>query len=265
MGTQQIESKKNNQLFLKSLEKNVREKEAWQYDASISQIRKIVEPLAIFRHFQPDAKDSVLDIGAGTGRFMAELVKSGCSVVGVDFSRSSLMVAKKRCNCEAVVADLCYLPFKTHSFDKSISVSVLQHVPPSAYTLGLNEITRVNKKGAKILFTVYNHSLWHFLTRQTKDGYHPGGNNFHRFNFTEVRTLLKSSFFQVDSINGIVASDSILRTHALRKLNLSRKHFSPMFLKAIIAAEQIIERIIPLSFMLGDHLRVICRNPRDFV
>ena len=159
-----------------------------------------------------------------------------------------------------VEADLCYLPFKTNSFDKSISVSVLQHVPPSAYILGLNEIKRVNKKGAKILFTVYNHSLWHFLTRQTKDGYHPGGNCFHRFNFTEVRTLLESTCFHVDSINGIVASDSVLRTHALRKLNLSKKHFSPVFLKAIIVIEQIIERIIPLSFLFGDHLRVICRN-----
>ena len=159
-----------------------------------------------------DASDLVLDVGTGTGRFMEELVKSGCSTVGVDFSRSSLMVVKKRCNCEVVLADLFYMPFRTNSFDKAISVSVLQHVPPSARIRGLSEIKRVNKKGVKILLTIYNYTLWHFLRRQRKDGYHTGGNYFYRFNFAEARTLLESICFQVESINGIVASDSILRT-----------------------------------------------------
>jgi len=245
-------------LFLKSGERDVRDGGARLYDANVSPVRRIVEPLAVFRHFQTDASDMVLDIGTGTGRFMEELVKSGCSAVGVDFSRSSLMMAKKRCNCEVVLADLCYMPFRIHSFDKAISVSVLQHVPYSARIRGLSEIKRVNKKGAKILLTLYNHTLWQFLRGQGKDGYHPEGNYFYRFNFAEVRTLLESICFQIESISGIVASDSLLRT---RRLGLSKKSFAPCFLKVIIALEKIIESIVPLSFLFGDHLRVICKIP----
>jgi SAM-dependent methyltransferase len=252
----------NDQMWsLKVIERDLRDREASLYEATISPVRKVVESLAILRRFQTDASDVVLDIGTGTGRFMQELVRRGCSVVGLDLSRSSLIIAKKRCNCEVVLADLCHMPFRTHSFDKSIFVSVFQHVHPSIRMLGLSEIKRVNKKDAKILLTVYNYNLWHLLKRQRKEGYHPGGNYFYRFNFVEARALLASTPLQVESINGIIASDALLRTAVLQKLNLARKRFTPTFLKAIITIDAIMERIIPLSFLFGIDLRVICKTP----
>lgn len=258
VSAKEIRNENRQTWILKRKERDVRDRGALLYDANVSPLRNIVESLAIFRHFQTNASDSVLDIGTGTGRFMEELVKRGCFAVGIDFSRPSLILAKKRCNCEVVLADLCHMPFRTHTFDKVISVSVLQHLPPSARTHGLSEIRRANKKGAKILLTLYNYTLWNLLRGQIKEGYSTEGNYFYRFNFTEARTLL-TTCFQVESINGIIAIDTFLRTRVLRKLNLSKKNFTPLFLKAVIAIEKIIESITPLSFLLGDHLRVICK------
>ena len=76
---------------------------------------------------------SVLDLGCGAGRHCVFLAKEGFNVVGIDFSKSSLKIARewvrreKLGNVDFVRGTMTHLPFTANFFDAVISVSVLHH------------------------------------------------------------------------------------------------------------------------------------------
>jgi len=62
----------------------------------------------------PKQDDKILDVGCGTGRFLAHFPKT--NAIGVDFSLNMLMEAKKT-GVALVCGDAEHLPFKDDSFD----------------------------------------------------------------------------------------------------------------------------------------------------
>lgn len=74
---------------------------------------------------------SVVDIGAGTGRFSVPLAVRGFRVVGVDVSKEMLrlMLSKLRrewlCRLQPVVADAQNLPFRDKCFNAALCFQVL--------------------------------------------------------------------------------------------------------------------------------------------
>jgi SAM-dependent methyltransferase len=75
------------------------------------------------------AKQPVLEIGCGVGRWQARLQEMASSI-GVDFSHAMLQSARRTGAGHLVLADARRLPFKEASVGSALSVTVIQHVPP---------------------------------------------------------------------------------------------------------------------------------------
>jgi ubiquinone/menaquinone biosynthesis C-methylase UbiE len=100
--------------------------------------------------------DRVLDAGCGPGFYVAETldrVGPEGSVVGVDASEPMLALAAKRCEGHDNVGfergDVTALPVESETFDRALSVQVLEYVDdiPAA----LAELLRVVRPGGRVL------------------------------------------------------------------------------------------------------------------
>lgn len=97
----------------------------------------------------------ILDVGCGTGEFPAALQRRqpGTAVIGTDLSERMLRVAAAKPDAaEALVcADWHALPFRDHSFDVLISVSVLHYLHNPGRALA--ETRRVLRPGGRLVLT----------------------------------------------------------------------------------------------------------------
>lgn len=103
---------------------------------------------------------SVLDIPAGTGRFIEFCIAHGLVYTGVDISQDMLEVARSKIpvgvtNADLQVADARSLPFPDDKFDYAIVVKFIKWLPTiEILTDALREIGRVTRKEALVQITV---------------------------------------------------------------------------------------------------------------
>ncbi len=87
--------------------------------------------LKIYRKFSSGSDIRVLDLGCGTGEFLAELKKRGCEVWGVDFDKNSVKIAKEHFGLSNVFAlsfeDFFQLP-NLPRFDIITFFEVIEHI-----------------------------------------------------------------------------------------------------------------------------------------
>ena len=92
----------------------------------------------------------VLDVACGTGDMVVELLRQGCSVMGVDLSEEMLAIAKRKVGSgEWRVADAEQLPFGDATFDAvtcAFGVRNFVHLEQ-----GLHEMLRVLKPGGRLV------------------------------------------------------------------------------------------------------------------
>lgn len=102
------------------------------------------------RALAPQPGERVLDVAAGTGKSSAAIVKSGASVVAVDFSAGMIAVGrKKHPDIEFVEGDAMKLPFAAGEFDAvTISFGLRNVAKPLK---ALKEMYRVLKPGGRIV------------------------------------------------------------------------------------------------------------------
>jgi arsenite methyltransferase len=112
--------------------------------------------------------ERVLDVGCGPGFYVAELlaqVGATGSVVGVDASPQTLALARRRTqgqdNLALHQADAAALPVADASFDKALSVQVLEYVLDPAAVLG--ELYRALRPGGRLVLWDVDWSTvsWH--------------------------------------------------------------------------------------------------------
>ena len=127
----------------------------------------------------------VLDVGCGTGvvtRDIAARVGNRGAVTGVDPSRALLAVARRRARADASaprptfrLGDGLALPFAPASFDVTLAVTVLLHVPAGDRVLG--EMIRVTRPGGRVAVLDQDYGTFvldvpdRALTRQIVDGH----------------------------------------------------------------------------------------------
>jgi len=90
--------------------------------------------------------NSILDIGAGTGRFIFPLREAGYAMYGIDISERMIKIAKSKAKGETlnlITANAKAIPFKDSTFNCVISYRTLIHIP--AYKGVVKEISRVLK------------------------------------------------------------------------------------------------------------------------
>jgi len=96
----------------------------------------------------------ILDAGCGDGRVSIPLAKSGARVIGVDLSIEGVKVAhrSRERNCEFLVADFEYLPFKNDVFNLTLFIGSFEYIDEPEEVL--KESHRVLRSGGKVLFIV---------------------------------------------------------------------------------------------------------------
>src|SRR5262249_8143310 len=102
-------------------------------------------------------RDSVLDVGFGTGALATALLDAVPSVrvTGVDPSRAYVRYAQGRMRSDAVrllVGDVQALEMPDASFDKTMSMLVMNFIPDSAKAL--QEMSRVTRPGGVVAAAV---------------------------------------------------------------------------------------------------------------
>jgi SAM-dependent methyltransferase len=122
---------------------------AWQNRAADYERAKLAA------EWLPGEVRSVLDVGCGNGVF-TNLVETNRFKVGLDLSR----VALEYVTALRLQANASWLPFANNSFDASLSMEMLEHLPFPIYQSALNELVRVSRQ--YILVTVpYDENLNH--------------------------------------------------------------------------------------------------------
>jgi malonyl-CoA O-methyltransferase len=106
----------------------------------------------IMRHAKAGSKDTVIDVGCGTGQLLKDIGETELAV-GIDASLEMLKRAKKRCNSiQPILADVESLPLRDQCCDVVYSVSVLQLVEDPKK--GIGEILRILKPGGMFAVSV---------------------------------------------------------------------------------------------------------------
>lgn len=117
-------------------------------------------------------KKKVLDVGCGSGLFMAEFIKRGAYVVGIDYSEKMLKEAKKlfsefkfpKNKYSLMNADATNLPFKKREFDLVLATGLADYLTYNQNLLLIRRLSRIiNKKGSLIIGFPASDSKFAFL------------------------------------------------------------------------------------------------------
>jgi ubiquinone/menaquinone biosynthesis C-methylase UbiE len=87
-------------------------------------------------------EDQVLEMGCNQGTILNWLKEHTRNAFGVDINEDALFKAQ---NKRTVIGDIAHLPFDNESFDKTISIHTLEHIPDLSSVF--HEIDRVTKSG----------------------------------------------------------------------------------------------------------------------
>ena len=102
---------------------------------------------------------TVLEVGCGTGRFLAALAAEGAAAAGVDPDPGMVEFAKRRGGAVVAQARAEYLPFPDARFDATLAVTVLEFVDDAVSAV--EEMARVTRSGGRIVVGFLNpRSLW---------------------------------------------------------------------------------------------------------
>lgn len=100
----------------------------------------------------------ILDIGCGSGEFLAQMRDMGWAVSGVEPDASAVLAAKKKYGLNALQGSLESTSFPDHYFDVITMNHVIEHLArPVAI---LKECTRLLKPGGKIVLLTPNVRSW---------------------------------------------------------------------------------------------------------
>ncbi len=119
-----------------------------------------VEYQLLLKLLQPQAGDSLLDVGCGTGWFTRRFAQmAGLVVTGVDIDQQWLDYARQNDpHSDYLHGDARALPFAAKSFDHSVSVTALCFVDD--WPLAIQEMIRVTRSRFVIALLNRNSLLW---------------------------------------------------------------------------------------------------------
>ncbi|MEE9176052.1 MAG: class I SAM-dependent methyltransferase [Thermodesulfobacteriota bacterium] len=125
------------------------------------------EARLVFKLLEPKKNERVLALGCGEGVWYNELARRGINVVGIDISKKDIRKAKKRANAfgnapNFIVCDAQVIPLKKNSFQKIISICVLEHI--SNDTKVFNELNFILKSGGRAVISVPRNEI-SFITK----------------------------------------------------------------------------------------------------
>ena len=111
----------------------------------------------------------ILDVGCGQGIDVANFVRAGASVTGVDLTPKHVELAQRHLDAVGLEANIVEgdaerLPFPDRCFDRVTSNGVLHHTP--RIEEALTEIRRVLRPGGETRIILYNRRSFHYWLTQ---------------------------------------------------------------------------------------------------
>jgi 2-polyprenyl-3-methyl-5-hydroxy-6-metoxy-1,4-benzoquinol methylase len=171
-----------------------------------------------------DQPPRVLDVGCGEGRFAAELVRAGMTVIGVDVAEEPLRRARARhpvLDVRIVTVDGPW-PLADASFDVVWAGETIEHVADTAGWL--SEMRRVLRSGGSLLLSTPAHGRLAMLGlaishRKLDAHFDPRGDHLRFYTRRTLRRLLEDFGFEdidLRAAGGIPGSRRLLLASARR-------------------------------------------------
>jgi SAM-dependent methyltransferase len=134
--------------------------EAAAYEQFMGRWSRLLAPMLI-TFASVGGRDSILDVGSGTGELAFALAngRSAVEVIGVDRSDAYVQYAQARTLSDRVrfvVGDAGALQFAADTFDKTLSSLALNFVPNPGRAVG--EMIRVTRPGGVVAATVWDYA-----------------------------------------------------------------------------------------------------------
>ncbi len=156
---------------------------------------------AILQEWLADLQGILLDVGAGTGRFL-EILLEGREVIGIDISRRMMESAKDK-GCElSIVGDAEKMPLLDNSVDLVTVIEVIQYMPNPEFVI--NEIWRVLKEDGCGLLAIPN-TFWYLFLELLGRLRITNWPEFtpYTMSLSSYENMLKSRGFEIDRVEGI--------------------------------------------------------------
>lgn len=179
----------------------------------------------------------LLDVGCGSGAYLAAMRHLGWAVAGVDFDPAAVAAARRAgldVNCGSLEAQ----QYPAAAFDAVALSHVVEHLPDPVATL--QECARILKPGGRLLlFTPNTASLGHRLFREDWRGLEPPRHLF-LFSAGSMDRLLRQAGFAAVTIRPQVGSSLIYESSLLRRgvsgpFAGPRRHQSARLLAHVVA------------------------------
>ncbi len=249
-----------------------RDKETEAYEAVFLAWESYLEIEPFLRDLAPKPTDVVLDVGAGTGRFVREYVRNVGLVVAVDHSMESLRFMRRSVDLVApavrklvpIHADACALPFRQGTFDSVVSLNMLQHLPSDDHRLrAITGMARSLRVGGRCVLQARHWSTMHALHDQHRGnalvkrlaelliGNADGGTGrlrvthladgavaIHNLSAQEIRSLAERAGLDVDRVVGrLICAKGMNRLGVLRPLLERVLERTPL---SLVAAQEVV-------------------------
>ena len=136
----------------------------------------------------------ILDIGCGHGLIHSYLIKNKYEIIGVEIANEVIPIAQQN---NPLVKYLPYngtdLPFADNSFDVTLAICVMHHVPPAQWLDFTNEMNRVLRPGGIAIIFEHNpvNPLTQYVVRRS-----PIDSDATLLSATKASQLLRLSNFQ---------------------------------------------------------------------
>jgi len=241
------------EFILKKREMTFRDRVWYVFEGNL--YRNVTEISSIMESFPVKKHEFILEVGAGSGRFTKVFAEAGAEVVALDISRNSLKTNRKKTRCHAIVADLCYLPFRDSVFDKAAALHVFQYVPSHKGRLkGLREIKRVVKERALFVIEVYNYRFWDRIKINGKEGFHVRVSPpiyYYRFDKREFKSTLASVFSRIIAIKPTLIFHPVLDTTRIGEV--------PTIVRMFQTFEKLLMRT-PIPYVIACGVACVCQK-----
>jgi len=137
----------------------------------------------------------ILDLGCGPGHESMRLASFGADVIGVDFSKECIGIARNRCpQCQFDVLDFRYLDLRYGKFDGVFACASLIHIEPKILPDVLQRIKNVLSDNGYLVMMIQDGEG----INESKSKLEVDGKVLHRTVYCYTRELLISYLGEID-------------------------------------------------------------------
>jgi cyclopropane fatty-acyl-phospholipid synthase-like methyltransferase len=153
--------------------------------------------------YTPSSSEMVLDAGIGWGTFTFYIAKFCRTVVGIDYSFTSLQLCKQHLidvpekNILMACTDVQEVPFQAECFDTIISADLIEHLYPTQFENFLKECARLLKKKGKLVLWTPCDSHWIEKMKKNRLFLKPDESHVDYKSLHKIKTALQYHGFSV--------------------------------------------------------------------